>query len=237
MRNDVAASRGKDHVGRRHTLPGREMKRAACAAFVLVAGLVVGIGAVSAQTTFTLTLTATPDPVTLGGTITLTATLNPAREGVLVTFQEEASPGCRCGEFFGTAVTDATGTATLTLPATSPPLIAPAIRTHHLLADAFVGLPTGVVFVEARTTVTVVCPEGQNPDTTGNACVAAGSAMAFISQVGSHSVTPAVPTAFAGTPARSAKPTVFPLSTALIVAAIVFQLGLGLSFTRGRRAG
>lgn len=129
------------------------------------------VGLALGQAGPTLTLTATPDPTTFGGTITLTATLSgvtPLR-GHSIFFSEEEVVGCRCGrssvsEF---AFTNAQGVATVTVPATSPPLQSPAVGIHH-----FVAAELRATLLEARTDLTVVCPAGQTADATGNACVA-----------------------------------------------------------------
>lgn len=152
--------------------------RRAMGSLVLVAAVLIATPTVAnAQTEVdTLTLVATPNPVPLGGTITLTATLTRTVDGVpisasglAISFMEEARPGCGCGVSLGSDVTGANGVATITVPAASPPLITPAVGMHTFVAEQ-PGLPSDPT---GRATTTVVCPAGETPDPSGNACLAA----------------------------------------------------------------
>jgi hypothetical protein len=207
------------------------MKRSISAAFLLLAGLIVWADSALAQAAPTLTLSVTPNPIPLGGTITLTATLSPAEAGVSVDFDDEFSPGCLCGEYLGTAKTDASGIASVTVAATSLPLLPPAIRTHDFLAVThdFLEFPVNGSLVVARNTAAVVCPAGQMPDATANACTATASYPLAVSGP--------QPASEAAQPARIAAShsSGLPLGTVAVVAGGVGLQAIGVVVLRRRR--
>lgn len=201
---------GADDDDGRSSMPG--LKLYTRLVFVALAGALAVVappmvGSAVAQVN-TITLTATPNPVTQGAAVTLTATVTgPGRAGIVLEFYDDTDGLAVIP--LGQATTNAAGVAAITISATSPPLMSPAVRSHFLTAENFLGSP-----LTAHTNLVVSAPYPLAVDSAQPGALAA-----------------AVPSV---TPLRSRSG--FPTGLAAAIAGlVVFQVVVGVSLSRRRR--